>query len=111
MGNVKAQTRIVKHSLFPEWNQVFAVGEDKVQGGTLEVTVWDAVIFLTSFFQVFWVDYLVRLSVTFVDVGRELHNMVRHLKRCYLHIYYFVTSLSFSTGSYVVLDSVSVLAP
>ncbi|CAK9202097.1 unnamed protein product [Sphagnum jensenii] len=42
VGHVKAETKIVKRSLDPEWNQVFAVGEDKVQGGTLELTVWDA---------------------------------------------------------------------
>jgi hypothetical protein len=44
---VKAETKIVMRSLDPEWNQVFAVGEDKVQGGTLELTVWDAVCALT----------------------------------------------------------------
>jgi Ca2+-dependent lipid-binding protein len=47
VGHVKAETKIVKRSLDPEWNQVFAVGEDKVQGGTLELTVWDAVWVLT----------------------------------------------------------------
>jgi hypothetical protein len=43
VGHVKAETKIVPHNLNPEWNQVFAVGEDKVQGRTLELTVWDAV--------------------------------------------------------------------
>ncbi len=47
VGHVKAETKIVMRSLDPEWNQVFAVGEDKVQGGTLELTVWDAVCALT----------------------------------------------------------------
>ncbi len=47
VGHVKAETKIVKRSLDPEWNQVFAVGGDKVQGGTLELTVWDAVWALT----------------------------------------------------------------
>jgi hypothetical protein len=43
LRNLKAETKIIKRSLDPEWNQVFAVGEDKVQGGTLELTAWDAV--------------------------------------------------------------------
>lgn len=43
VGAVKTETKIVKHDLNPEWNQVFAVGRDKVQGGTLELSVWDAV--------------------------------------------------------------------
>ncbi|CAK9266232.1 unnamed protein product [Sphagnum jensenii] len=42
LRNLKAETKIIKRSLDPEWNQVFAVGEDKVQGGTLELTAWDA---------------------------------------------------------------------
>lgn len=42
MGRVKAETIIVPHTLNPEWNKVFAIGEDGVQGSTVEVTVWDA---------------------------------------------------------------------
>jgi hypothetical protein len=33
----------MKRELNPEWNQVFAIGRDVVQGGTLELSVWDAV--------------------------------------------------------------------
>jgi hypothetical protein len=43
VGRVKAETIIVPHTLNPEWNKVFAIGEDGVQGSTVEVTVWDAV--------------------------------------------------------------------
>jgi len=43
VGAVRTETKIVKHNLNPEWNQVFAVGKDKIQGRTLELTVWDAV--------------------------------------------------------------------
>ncbi|CAK9210321.1 unnamed protein product [Sphagnum troendelagicum] len=42
VGRVKAETIIVPHTLNPEWNKVFAIGEDGVQGSTVEVTVWDA---------------------------------------------------------------------
>jgi hypothetical protein len=40
---VKAETIVVPHTLNPEWNKVFAIGEDGVQGSTVEVTIWDAV--------------------------------------------------------------------
>jgi hypothetical protein len=43
VGAVKTETKIVKQNLNPEWNQVFAIGRDKIQGGTLEFSVWDAV--------------------------------------------------------------------
>jgi Ca2+-dependent lipid-binding protein len=43
MGHVKAETKIVSHNLNPKWNQVFVVGEDKVQGRTLELIVWDVI--------------------------------------------------------------------
>jgi hypothetical protein len=43
VGAVKTQSRIIRGELNPEWNQVFAVGRDKIHGGTLELTVWDAV--------------------------------------------------------------------
>ncbi|KAJ7297998.1 hypothetical protein O6H91_Y022900 [Diphasiastrum complanatum] len=36
-----AQTRTIPRSLNPEWNQVFAFSKEKVQGPTLEITVWD----------------------------------------------------------------------
>ncbi|KAJ7292300.1 hypothetical protein O6H91_10G051900 [Diphasiastrum complanatum] len=36
-----AQTTIIQNSLNPEWNQTFAFGKDKIQGPTLEITVWD----------------------------------------------------------------------
>ncbi|KAJ7192942.1 hypothetical protein O6H91_Y519500 [Diphasiastrum complanatum] len=36
-----AQTRTLPKSLNPEWNQVFAFGKEKVQGPTMEITVWD----------------------------------------------------------------------
>lgn len=48
VGAVKTESKIIKHSLNPEWSQVFAVGRDKIQGGTLELSVWDAVIFHIS---------------------------------------------------------------
>lgn len=41
VGPVKTVTRVFKRSLNPEWNEVFAVGRDKIQGGSLEVSVWD----------------------------------------------------------------------
>lgn len=43
VGAVKTQSKIIRGELNPEWNQVFAVGRDKIHGGTLELTVWDAV--------------------------------------------------------------------
>jgi hypothetical protein len=43
VGHVKTETKIVSHNLNPKWNQVFAVGNDKVQGRTLELIVWDVV--------------------------------------------------------------------
>ena len=43
VGAVRTETRIVKHNLNPEWNQVFAVGKDKIQGRTVELSCWDAV--------------------------------------------------------------------
>jgi len=43
VGHVKAKIKIVSHNLNPKWNQVFVVGGDKVQGRTLELTVWDAI--------------------------------------------------------------------
>jgi hypothetical protein len=42
MWHVKAETK-VSHNLNPKWNQVFVVGEDKVQGKTLELIVWDVI--------------------------------------------------------------------
>jgi len=42
VGAVKTQSRIIRGELNPEWNEVFAVGRDKIHGGTLELTVWDA---------------------------------------------------------------------
>lgn len=44
VGPVKTESKIIRHNLFPEWNEVFAIGRDKIHGGTLELTVWDAVI-------------------------------------------------------------------
>lgn len=38
----------MKRDLNPEWNQVFAIGRDKVQGGALELSVWDAVMSLKT---------------------------------------------------------------
>jgi hypothetical protein len=43
VGAVKTESKIIKNELNPEWNQIFAVGKDKIQGGTLELSVWDAV--------------------------------------------------------------------
>ncbi len=43
VGAVKTESKIIKNELHPEWNQIFAVGKDKIQGGTLELSVWDAV--------------------------------------------------------------------
>jgi Ca2+-dependent lipid-binding protein len=43
VGHVKAETKIVSHNFNPKWNQVFVVKGDKVQGRTLELTVWDVV--------------------------------------------------------------------
>ncbi|EFJ10173.1 hypothetical protein SELMODRAFT_123924 [Selaginella moellendorffii] len=37
-----AKTEIRKRSVNPVWNQVFAFGKDKIQGPTVEITVWDA---------------------------------------------------------------------
>jgi hypothetical protein len=51
VGAVKTQSRIIPQELNPEWNQVFAVGRDKIHGGTLELSVWDAVILYSSFLQ------------------------------------------------------------
>ncbi len=45
VGAVKTESKIIKSELNPEWNQIFAVGKDKIQGGTLELSVWDAVLF------------------------------------------------------------------
>lgn len=42
VGPVKAETKIIRFSLDPEWNQVFAIGRDKIQGGACELSVWDA---------------------------------------------------------------------
>ncbi|CAK9238618.1 unnamed protein product [Sphagnum troendelagicum] len=42
VGAVKTESKIIKNELNPEWNQIFAVGKDKIQGGTLELSVWDA---------------------------------------------------------------------
>lgn len=50
VGRVKAETIPVPHTLNPEWNKVFAIGEDGVQGSTVEVTVWDAVYCLLPSF-------------------------------------------------------------
>lgn len=44
VGPVKAESRVVRRDLNPDWNQVFAIGRDKIQGGALELSVWDAVI-------------------------------------------------------------------
>jgi hypothetical protein len=46
---VKAEIKIAPHNLNLKWNQVFAVGEDKVQGRTLELIVWDAIHAFPSF--------------------------------------------------------------
>jgi hypothetical protein len=35
VGAVKTESKIIKNELNPEWNQIFAVGKDKIQGGTL----------------------------------------------------------------------------
>lgn len=43
VGPVKAETKIIRYNLDPEWNQVFAIGRDKIQGGACELSVWDAV--------------------------------------------------------------------
>jgi Ca2+-dependent lipid-binding protein len=43
VGQVKVETMIVSHNFNPKWNQVYVVIEDKIQGRTLELTVWDAV--------------------------------------------------------------------
>ncbi len=43
MEHVKVETKIVSHNLNPKWNQVFVVGEDKVQGKTFELIVWDVI--------------------------------------------------------------------
>lgn len=48
VGPVKTESRIVKRDLNPEWNQVFAIGRDKIQGGALELSVWDAVIYFIN---------------------------------------------------------------
>ncbi len=45
VGAVKTESKIIKSELNPEWNQIFAVGKDKIQGGTLELSVWNAVLF------------------------------------------------------------------
>lgn len=42
LGPIKAESRIIPNTLDPEWNQTFAIGRDKTQGGNVEVTVWDA---------------------------------------------------------------------
>jgi hypothetical protein len=47
VGAVKTESKIIKNELNPEWNQIFAVGKDKIQGGTLELSVWDAVSNIT----------------------------------------------------------------
>jgi len=44
LGPVKAESRIIPNTLDPEWNQTFAIGRDKTQGGNLELSVWDAVM-------------------------------------------------------------------
>ncbi|KAJ7297142.1 hypothetical protein O6H91_08G112600 [Diphasiastrum complanatum] len=36
-----AETRAILRTVNPEWNQVFAFSKDKIQGPTLEITVWD----------------------------------------------------------------------
>ena len=43
VGPVRAETKIIRFTLDPEWNQVFAIGRDKIQGGAIELSVWDAV--------------------------------------------------------------------
>lgn len=43
VGPVKAETRIVMGDSNPEWNQVFAIGKDKIQGGAIELSVCNAV--------------------------------------------------------------------
>ncbi|XP_024367662.1 FT-interacting protein 3 [Physcomitrium patens] len=42
VGPVKTETRIIPRTLNPEWNQSFAIGRDKIQGGACELSVWDA---------------------------------------------------------------------
>jgi hypothetical protein len=43
VGPVRTETKIIRFTLDPEWNQVFAIGRDKIQGGACELSVWDAV--------------------------------------------------------------------
>nr|XP_024367664.1 protein QUIRKY-like isoform X2 [Physcomitrium patens] len=49
VGPVKAETRIVMGDSNPEWNQVFAIGKDKIQGGAIELSVCNADDFLGGF--------------------------------------------------------------
>lgn len=42
VGPVRAETKIIRYTLDPEWNEVFAIGRDKIQGGHCELSVWDA---------------------------------------------------------------------
>lgn len=42
VGPVRTETKIIRFTLDPEWNQVFAIGRDKIQGGACELSVWDA---------------------------------------------------------------------
>lgn len=48
VGPVKTETKIIRFTLDPEWNQVFAIGRDKIQGGACELSVWDAVSWIHS---------------------------------------------------------------
>lgn len=43
VGPVKTETKFIPCTHNPEWNRCFAIGKDKIQGGTCELSVWDAV--------------------------------------------------------------------
>jgi hypothetical protein len=46
VGPLKMETKIISQTLHPEWNQDFVIaliGEDKIQGGVCELSVWGAV--------------------------------------------------------------------
>ncbi|XP_024398723.1 FT-interacting protein 3 isoform X1 [Physcomitrium patens] len=42
VGPVKTETKFIPCTHNPEWNRCFAIGKDKIQGGTCELSVWDA---------------------------------------------------------------------
>lgn len=53
VGPVRTESKIIKGDLNPVWNQVFAIGKDKAHGGTIELTVWDAVN-ITTWISIFY---------------------------------------------------------